>query len=344
MPYPSRLNPNVDSVRPRVKAWARVLGMLDGHIWDEDGFDGNDYALLAGYAYPDATLSQLELIAQWGVAATYFDDYFLEVYKRPEDLPGGKEYAARLERFLPVYPTIVPLPEDAVERSLADLWPRTVVAMPPMLAGRFREHVVHYFRGNVWELANRAHDWVPDPVEYVEMRRKAFGAEFMADLVEFGLSMMIRPDIYRTWTVTSLVRTHNDWVGLANDVLSYRREADLEGEINNGVLIAEAFLGCPREQAVHVVQRIIRSRLLHFEHVVETEVPVLFEDYLVDAVERDSILAYVQGLRDWMGGVHAWTATAARYRDCTDPGEDSPAPWYGGPTGLGTASVRVGTR
>src|SRR5256885_1401126 len=126
-PWPARLNPHVERARAHTKAWARDLTMIEGSgIWDEAAFDSHDYALLCAYTHPEASARDLDLITDWYVWVFFFDDHFLEVYKRPRDLAGAKAYLDRLPAFMPIDGTGMPVPENAVERGLADLWLRTI--------------------------------------------------------------------------------------------------------------------------------------------------------------------------------------------------------------------------
>src|SRR5690606_6893546 len=89
MPYPTRLNPHLEGARTHSKAWAYQVGILGepdpttgAPIWDERTFDAHDYALLCAYTHPDASATELDLVTDWYVWVFFFDDHFLEVYKR----------------------------------------------------------------------------------------------------------------------------------------------------------------------------------------------------------------------------------------------------------------------
>src|SRR5262249_28915263 len=146
LPYPARLNPHVDAARAHSTAWAREMGMLDpvdgaGPIWDEPALAAMDYALLCAYTHPDASGPELDLITDWYVWVFYFDDHFLELYKRTGDVAGARSHLARLSEFMPVggpEPAGVqpgdllpagPEPANPVERGLVELWARTVPTM-----------------------------------------------------------------------------------------------------------------------------------------------------------------------------------------------------------------------
>ena len=75
-------------------------------------------------------------------------------------------------------------------------------------------------------------------------------------------------------------------VHLRNDLFSYQREVHDEGELSNGVLVLERFLGCAPEQAANLVNDMLTSRLQQFEHTALTEVPALCDEYGLDPASR----------------------------------------------------------
>jgi len=163
--------------------------MIEGSgVWDEQDFDSHDYALLCAYTHPDASPAELDLVTDWYVWVFFFDDHFLEVYKRPQDQTGAKAYLDRLPAFMPVDVSVgVPEPTNAVEAGLADLWARTVPTMSDAWRRRFADSTRALLEESIWELSNISETRVPNPVEYVEMRRKVGGRAWSADLVEHAV-------------------------------------------------------------------------------------------------------------------------------------------------------------
>ena len=107
--------------------------------------------------------------------------------------------------------------------------------------------------------------------------------------------------------------TFSDAVHLRNDLFSYQREVEEEGELSNGVLVFERFLGCDTQQAADAVNDLLTSRLQQFENTALTELPALFEEYGLDPQGRLDVLAYVKGLQDWQSGGHEWHMRSSRY-------------------------------
>lgn len=79
---------------------------------------------------------------------------------------------------MPVQPAAGVLPEaaNAVERGLADLWARTALTTSVDWRLRFTESTRNLLNESLWELANISEERIPNPSEYIEMRRKVGGA------------------------------------------------------------------------------------------------------------------------------------------------------------------------
>lgn len=230
-PYPARLNPHVDEARAHTTQWARGMGMLEGSgIWEQSDLDAHDYGLLCAYTHPECDGPALSLITDWYVWVFFFDDHFLETFKRSQDRDGGKAYLDRLPLFMPLdLATAVPEPQNPVEAGLADLWARTVPSMSMGWRKRFAESTEHLLNESMWELSNINEGRIANPVEYIEMRRKVGGAPWSAGLVEYATAE-VPEQVARSRPMRVLMETFSDAVHLRNDLFSYQREVEEEGE------------------------------------------------------------------------------------------------------------------
>ncbi len=362
MPYPARCNPHLDVARTHTKAWAREMGMLDApadgtgqhirnerSIWDERMFDSMDFALLCAYTHPDTPSRELDLVTDWYVWVFYFDDHFLEVYKRSQDQAGAKEYLDGLPAFMPVdladpadLADAVPEPTNPVERGLIDLWARTAPNRSLEWRRRFFESTRNLLYESTWELANISGNRIPNPIEYVEVRRKVGGAPWSADLVEHATFVEIPARIADARPMRVLKDAFADGVHLRNDIFSYQRETENEGEINNCVLVLERFLDVSPQRAADLTNDIMTSRLQQFENTTLTELPSLFEENGLNLLERESVLLYVKGLQDWQSGGHEWHLRSSRYmNEGANPQPSVAQRLLDGPLGLGTSAARL---
>ncbi|MFI6634905.1 germacradienol/geosmin synthase [Nonomuraea fuscirosea] len=314
-PYPARLNPHLDEARAHSRRWARDMGMLEGSgVWEEADLDAHDYPLMCAYTHPDCDGAELSLITDWYVWVFFFDDHFLEVFKRTGDLKGGKTYLDRLAGFMPMGSDLtVPEPSGPVEAGLADLWPRTVPGMSADWRARFAESTRNLLDESLWELANINRGRVANPVEYIEMRRKVGGAPWSAGLVEHAVAAEVPARIAASRPMRVLRDSFSDAVHLRNDLFSYEREVRDEGELSNGVLVLETFLGCGTQEAAEAVNDLLTSRMQQFEHTAAFELGPLFVEHAVDPIGAADVLAYVKGLQDWQSGGHEWHLRSSRY-------------------------------
>ncbi|MEU2118569.1 terpene synthase family protein [Streptomyces sp. NPDC016459] len=315
VPYPARLNPHVETARTHTRDWAREMGMLEGSgVWEQHDLDSHDYALLCAYTHPDCDAQALDLVTDWYTWVFFFDDHFLEVFKRTQDRAGSKAYLDRLPLFMPADPaTGMPEPTNPVEAGLADLWRRTVPSMSDGWRVRFAEATEHLLYESLWELDNINGGRVANPVEYIEMRRKVGGAPWSAGLVEYAAGAEVPDRVAYSRPLRVLRDAFSDAVHLRNDLFSYQREVEDEGENSNGVLVLERFLGCTTQEAANAVNDLLTSRLQQFENTALTEVPLLAAEQGLGPEECAAVVAYAKGLQDWQSGGHEWHMRSSRY-------------------------------
>ncbi|MBF8187617.1 germacradienol/geosmin synthase [Nonomuraea sp. K274] len=315
VPYPARLNPHVEEARAHSGQWAGDMGMLAGSgVWERADLDAHDYALLCAYTHPDCDAAELCLITEWYVWVFFFDDHFLQVFKRTGDYAGSKTYLDRLPLFMPMGADLsMPEPANPVEAGLADLWTRTVPGMSASWRERFAESTRNLLDESLWELANINRGRVANPVEYIEMRRKVGGAPWSAGLVEHAVGAEVPARVAGTRPMRVLRDAFSDAVHLRNDLFSYQREVRDEGELSNGVLVLEKFLGSTTQEAANAVNDLLTSRLQQFEHTVFFELGPMFVEHAVDPLSAAGVLAYVKGLQDWQSGGHEWHLRSSRY-------------------------------
>ena len=344
LPYTTTLSPHLDASRREVVDWAARMGMLEpqpgvpaSHIWDARKLAGYDFPLCAAGLHPDATPEQLDIGSCWLTWGTYGDDYYPVVFGRPRDLLGAKVCNDRLLLFMPLDCSPTPPPANALERGLADLWART--AGPMDAGGRALLHrtLVDMTDSWLWELANQAQNRIPEPVDYMEMRRHTFGAHFTMSLSRFGHGKRVPQEIYASGPMQNLENAAADYSMLMNDVFSYQKEIEYEGEVHNAILVVQNFFDCDYPAALGIVDDLMRSRMSQFQHVVAHELPVLYDEFGLDREVRDILDGYVEELKNWMAGILVWHRDCRRYRQ--EDLSHGPLPE---PSGLGMEVVRPG--
>ncbi|WAL98547.1 germacradienol/geosmin synthase Cyc2 [Streptomyces sp. Je 1-369] len=313
MPFPLRLNPGLDTARQRITGWSHEMGLLEEGVWDEDKLAAYDLPLCAAGLDPDGTQQALDLSTQWLVWGTYGDDYYPLVYGNRRDLAAAKLCTERLSACMTLAGEPAPVPVNAMERGLVDLWARTTRDMTDRQRRVLRDAVDVMTESWVWEIFNQLHHRVPDPVDYLEMRRATFGADLTMGLCRMGHGPAVPPALYRSGPVRSLENAAVDYAMLVNDIFSYQKEIEYEGEFHNGILVVQNFFGCDYPSALRVIHDLTTQRLRQFEHVSTHEFPTLYEDFGLSREGRAAMDGYVADLKNWMAGILNWHHRCHRY-------------------------------
>jgi germacradienol/geosmin synthase len=348
MPYPLRLSPHLEAAREDVVDWARRMGMLDAvpgvpgaGLWTEERLRGFDFALCAAGIHPAASAAELFISSRWLTWGTYGDDFIPTVFGSRRDMAGAKVFIGRLSDFMPIGSDVAPPPLNAAERSLLDLWLDTRATTSEPAQRKFRREIERMLESWLWELANHIQHRISDPVDYIEMRRSTFGSDLTMALCQLSLGDTVPHAIFRTRTLSELTHSAQDYACLMNDIFSYQKEIQFEGEHSNGVLVAERFLGCDPVRAVEVVHDLMCARMQQFEHILSAELPALLEDFELDDEARASFAGYVESLKNWLSGILHWHRDTSRYREHDLRRAPTAGRLLHGPSGLGTSAARL---
>jgi germacradienol/geosmin synthase len=326
-----------------------VPGVEAGGVWDERRCRVFDLAHCAAMINADGSPEQVDLSADWLSWGTYGDDYFPQVFGLSHDVAGAKVCSDRLSLFMPLDdpddlddPTSTPEPTNALERGLLDVWQRTAGPMASRGRSQLRAAVEKMTAAWVWEVANQSVNRVPDPVDYIEMRRQTFGSDMTASLARFEHDDVVPPELYQTRVMRELETAAFDYAGFLNDLFSYQKEIEFEGEAHNLVAVVENFLNVDRLAARDVVADLMTERMRQFEHLVAEGLPALCQELDLDQPVRTALTRYADGYKDWMSGILEWHRRCARYTEAELLRHHRPpAPSFSFlPTGLGTSAAR----
>jgi germacradienol/geosmin synthase len=318
----ARLSSHLNIARAHVLDWCAQTGMFvalpgapGSALWDLETTAGFDLALCAAGIAPDSSVEDLCLVADWLAWGTYADDLYPAVFAATRDRAGAMAQNERLASLMAAGEEERPAatPANALEHGLADLWRRTTPSMKPEARDYLRRVVSEMTGSWVWELDNLALNKVPDPVDYLEMRRKTFGSELTACLANISCGSVVPAELELHEAITSLENSAADYACLINDVYSYQKEIEFEGDLHNVVLVVQTFFDCDYDAAIGIVGDLMDQRLTQFERAANVELPRAYEDYGLDQAARDALDARVRQLRDWIAGVLHWHRESRRY-------------------------------
>ncbi|MDF5753653.1 germacradienol/geosmin synthase [Spongiactinospora sp. TRM90649] len=355
MPFQARLSPHLDAAREHAIAWARRVGIFDsvpgvehGGVWDERRMRDIDLPLCAAGIHADAGPEELFLSSEWLAWGTYGDDYYPVVFGARRDLVGARLSNARLTQLMPLdagAPGVIPT--GPLETGLDDLWRRTAGPMTGDARAHLRHAIEIMLESWLWELANQARNRVPDPIDYVEMRRRTFGSDLTAALARIPYSDVVPPEIYHTRAWRELETAAHDFGAFTNDLFSYQKEVEYEGELHNLVVVVQHFLDVDRWKARDVVAALMAARMEQYQYVLANDIPALFEERGLDDRARAALLRQAEGFQDWMAGILVWHRGCHRYDEATLRREHAPLDHAGVSRflpALGTSAARVGRR
>lgn len=317
MPYPARMSPHVEEVRASLRRWFREMGITEPYpggpavVWDEAMLNSVDSGGCASLAVPSGSLREVEMSTLWYAWVTWADDYYMIYLARDREAAAAQ--SRRLPLFMPPQGAQAPLPANVIERSLADLWARTVQILPSAALEPLRRHAAAMFAAWVWESLNLAQHRVPDLIDYVEMRRVVFSAELMIDLMRAKIGGDIAPAVMESQTMGSLERAAMDYLCFTNDAFSYLKEIECDGDFHNIVRVMENALDIRYPDAMALAGRLMEKRLRQFEDVVERELPALVEEHHLDDQGRAALSGYISLLQDCMAGILEWHRVSGRY-------------------------------
>jgi germacradienol/geosmin synthase len=177
-------------------------------------------------------------------------------------------------------------------------------------------------------------------VDYIEMRRKTFGADMTRSLSQIEFGDDLPAEMYCSRPMVNLVNSACDYAGLTNDLFSYRKEIEFEGETHNCVLVIQKFLNCGAQRALEMVNDLMTARMRQFQRIVTLELPALSDDFKLNAYQRNRLDQYVTSLQDWMAGILKWHEECHRYPGFEDLASQSKKHFFG-PTGLGTSAAKI---
>ncbi|CAM5668634.1 hypothetical protein STENM327S_02201 [Streptomyces tendae] len=300
LPTPALLPAASRAAQPASRRGACPLddvGARDGHAGglrglEQSDLDAHDYGLLCAYTRPQYDGPALSLITDWYVWVYFFDDHFLEKFKRTQDRPPARPTwtgspcscrsttppgcPSRRIRSRPASPTCGPGRCRRCRPTGAAVSPS-----PPSTCSTSR----------CGSCPTSTRGASPTPSSTSRCAARSRGAPWSAGLVEYATAEV--PDaVAGTRPLRVLMETFSDAVHLRNDLFSYQREVEDEGELSNGVLVLETFFGCTTQEAAELVNDVLTSRLHQFEHTAFTEVPAVALEKGLTPPEAAAVAAY----------------------------------------------------
>jgi 5-epi-alpha-selinene synthase len=288
-PFPSQVNPLVNTVDPVILTWAKQKGLLPS-AQIEVAFDQSKINWFGAYIYPNADREWLTLVSKLFCILFLIDD-IMDSMNHKEALKWAKNFESKTSSFLKRRDeheknTSFILAFYDFARSLEDKCGSDVL-------NSFSEVWSEFCHAMIWESSNKAKGIIPDINEYNSHRLYFSGVYIAIFFLKHMLSNKDLPTFYMLEAKNLSFHAAN-LICLANDLCSYPKELN-SGDFHNHVIIAMKIFNFTESQAVEWVKKI------HDKHM---------KDFFVDfpAIKANPLLTqFFQGLKEIVVGSNAWS-------------------------------------
>jgi hypothetical protein len=311
-PFPSEINPHVESVNTETLDWLVDTGiLLDAETVER--YRQAKYGWLGARTYPYAERHTLRLATDWCVWLFAFDDAFCESDRR------AAEMARALPQLIAALDDLegVDEAEDVFAKALLEIKGRIVEYGDGDQLDRWRAVTKDYLFAQVWEAANREADVVPQVDDYIFMRRRTGAMLTVFALIDVASGCSLTPDEWRHPDVKAITESANDVVVWDNDLISYAKESDGANSRNNLVSVLARHRGYSRQQAMEAIGA-MRNRAIADMVALRPS---------LEALGSEAVLAYVRGLEFWISGSVDYSLTSSRYTSAWQ--QEAPEPSTG---------------
>ena len=287
LPYPARLNPHLGRARGRTPSSGRAtMGMIEAATAGSGTRPTSTRTTTrccARTPTPTATAQTLDSITDWYVWVFFFDDHFLELFKRTRDLAARKAYLDRLPRSCRSTGATSPEPANPVEAGLADLWARTVPGDVARTGAPVRrEHPEPARRVAVGAGQHQRRAGSPTPSS--TSRCAARSAARRGRPTSSSTRSAPRSPTHRRQPADARAAGHvlRRRAPAQRPVLLPARGRRTRASSATACWSSRHFLGCATQQAAEAVNDLLTSRLHQFENTALTELPLLFAEHALD--------------------------------------------------------------
>ncbi|OTA07723.1 hypothetical protein A9Z42_0086270 [Trichoderma parareesei] len=232
------INPHYKDVKAEADAWFKSLLQLKGKA--EATFNKTDFGFAAAVWAPSADKDRFRTAVDWANWIFYFDDQFDEGHLANDPAAAQAEIDSILA-ILDDKPTLAETDKPLIY-AFQSIWDRIKMVCSPLLRERWKDAHKKYVEGLIYQsqrtkLGSAAAATVD---EYMSYRRETIGVILAIRLVEYAENIKLSQAQMNHPALQLCTRTVVDLVILSNDILSYKKEMELNDAGNNLVTILKA--------------------------------------------------------------------------------------------------------
>ncbi|MEU1626337.1 hypothetical protein ABZ746_13630 [Streptomyces sp. NPDC020096] len=307
------VNPRVEEAARSAYAWADSFGLIPGSV--PDHMDRGRFELLSGLYYPTADTETFDLVTQWIVWGTIFDEV-MDDGLAEEDPAVSRSAISQALACMELGQHAAP----SVIQALDELWRRTSAGRSEDWKRSFIGHWREGWRSSYATLIDRVSGRTPPLAEYMERRRYDIKMLPCADLLEITEHIDLPEYVRHLPALESLHNLTADYAGLVNDLVS--GEKDLAaGGAHNVMTVLRAQEHCTMQEAIdrtgEMATACVRAYL-----AAERDVSEQLNATGATGRQRAEAIRYARSHRATFNGNREWHLTVPRYAQVHSVSDD----------------------
>ncbi|GAA3677546.1 hypothetical protein GCM10022267_75500 [Lentzea roselyniae] len=301
-PFPSENNPHSDEVDGESFRWLNQHGLLEDELKIQR-LRRQRSGALAGRTNPEVDATMLRLLSDWYVWLFAFDDGYCESV----EASGGSAAEAaltisRLTRALDSDLQVLGAMEPFA-RSLQEVRDRVDAVASDFQLEYWKSTVRDYLAAQMWEVANREADRIPDLDEYLTMRRHTGATYTCLTLIDVTMRLGMSLHDVCDAEMRSLLDITANLVSWDNDLYSHAKEMASDQGRHNLVGVLAHHRKCSTSEAWELATAMRDREMRNF---VATCAQV--EDNAEPQTRN-----FVRSLGLWLRGHIEWSRASSRF-------------------------------
>ncbi|KAK2605505.1 hypothetical protein N8I77_008338 [Diaporthe amygdali] len=293
------LNPGYDSARYQSEIWLQSVMSLSQQECKKVNYC--DFAYFCAIVFPHANQEKLRILCDWSNWVFAFDDMFDD-----GELTNDPDTSQRIiSNLLSIMlPDIHRSSDELVVLAHDSIYKRLAAGSSTSTMQRYVKATQHYCTGVLKHVKDHAADRTPTIQEMIETRRMSIGAFSMYPLVEFAYDLNIPDEVFLHPAIQALQNLVAELTMLHNDILSYRKEENINCPFN---MVAVCRMnGLSAQEAFDEIASMVDERYIAWYENVKA-VPSWGKE-----IDND-VQQYIQGIRNIVQANLSWSFRTGRY-------------------------------
>ncbi|KAJ4857156.1 terpene synthase family, metal binding domain-containing protein [Trichoderma breve] len=297
------INPHYQGGKAEADEWFKELLQLKGK--EEKKFNKTDFGFAAAVWAPSAEKDRFRTAVDWSNWIFYFDDQFDEGPLANDPVKAQEEVDCILAILNDSGPRVQA--DKPLQYAFQAIWDRIKASDTPEVRERWKDSHKKYLEGLLYQskLSKSSSAPVLTVDQYMSYRRRTIGVVLAIRLVEYAEDIKLSQTQMDHPSLQLCTSTIVDLVVLSNDILSYKKEVELNDAGNNLVTILKAH-NLSDQEAMNSIGKMLDD-CYEAWHSALDKLPTWGEE-----TDRE-VLKYLDACRNvGLGNLH-WSFRSGRY-------------------------------